>query len=153
MLPDSNVDDPLIGAKLRYALTHVEDRLLEALAEAGHPQIQLAHFKVFRFPPPDNERPIDLAVRAGITKQAMNYLLTQLEEMGYLERSSSGPAPHRRVSLTRAGWAVARVQRETVLQLEAEWKKRIGNDRFGVFYSVLSELAEGEGPSRAPMDS
>ena len=65
-------NDPLIGAQLRYALTHVEQRILEALAAGGFLDIQVAHFKVLRFPPPENERPIDLAQRAGTTKQALN---------------------------------------------------------------------------------
>jgi len=36
----------------------------EAIAAAGFADIQIAHFKVLRFPPPENERPIALAQRA-----------------------------------------------------------------------------------------
>ena len=111
---DPDPEDPLIGARLRYALTYVEQRILQALTDAGHADIQVAHFKVLRFPPPDNERPIDLAHRAGTTKQAMNYLLAQLEDLGYLTRQVNGSASSRVVSLTPRGWDVARIQRETV---------------------------------------
>lgn len=143
---DPDPSDPLIGARLRYALTHVEQRIQHALAQAGHSDIQVAHFKVLRFPPPENERPIDLAHRAGTSKQAMNYLLTQLEEMGYLKRSVSAGASARVVSLTARGWKVARIQRETVRAIEAEWERKIGKTRFQDFYATLRELTDPVSP-------
>jgi DNA-binding MarR family transcriptional regulator len=138
---DPDPDDPLIGARLRYALTQVEQRILEALTSAGYEDIQIAHFKVFRFPPPENARPIDLAQRAGTTKQAMNYLLLQLEEQGYLHRAA-GEGPTRLVSLTEKGWDVARIQRETVRGIERQWERQIGAHRFRSFYAVLKALTE-----------
>ncbi|GGP21579.1 MarR family winged helix-turn-helix transcriptional regulator [Silvimonas iriomotensis] len=139
--PDPN--DPLIGARLRYCLGHVEQRLVQALASAGLADIQTAHFKVFRFPPPENERPIDLAQRAGMSKQAMNYLLQQLEELGYVQRVAVEGSPARLVSLTEKGWKVAEIQRATVHQIEREWEQRIGTERFQMFYAVLKELTDG----------
>ncbi|WP_296734687.1 MarR family winged helix-turn-helix transcriptional regulator [Variovorax sp.] len=141
LLADKNPDHPLIGARLRFVLTQVERRLEAELAAAGHPDILVAHFKVFRFPPPENERPLDLAKRAGTTKQAMNYLLAQLESLGYLERSSGDGTSTRRVSLTAKGWEVARIQRETVRSIERDWEARFGAVKFRAFYEVLSELA------------
>lgn len=140
---DPNPDDPLIGARLRYCLTHVEQRLGHALAEAGFADIQLAHFKVLRFPPPENERPIDLAQRAGMSKQAMNYLLQQLEELGYVRRVSVEQSSTRLVSLTAKGWKVAEIQRATVHLIEREWEQQIGTQRFKMFYAVLKELSDG----------
>ncbi|WP_157792860.1 MarR family winged helix-turn-helix transcriptional regulator [Bordetella genomosp. 8] len=139
---DPDPDDPLIGARLRYCLTLVEQRLSSALAESGYADIQIAHFKVFRFPPPENTRPIDLAQRAGMSKQAMNYLLQQLEEMGYVRRINVAGAPSRVVSLTEKGWKVAEIQRATVHAIEDEWARRIGKQRFQGFYDVLKELSD-----------
>ena len=141
---DPNPDDPLIGARLRYCLTQVEQRLGEALASAGFADIQIAHFKVLRFPPPENERPIDLAQRAGMSKQAMNYLLLQLEELGYVQRVALDDSPARLVSLTEKGWKAAEIQRATVHQIEREWEQQIGAKRFQTFYAVLKELTDGE---------
>lgn len=139
---DPDPGDPLVGARLRYCLTAVEQRLCAALAEAGFADIQVAHFKVFRFPPPENERPIDLAQRAGMSKQAMNYLLQQLEEMGYVQRVSVDGSSARLVSLTEKGWQVAELQRATVHVIEREWERRVGEERFRTFYGVLKELAD-----------
>lgn len=143
---DANPSDPLIGAKLRYALTHVEHCIRDALADAGYADIQVAHFKVLRFPPPDNERPIDLAQRAGMTKQAMNYLLGQLTEMGYVTRVDVEGSTARLISLTEKGWEVARIQRRVVHEIEQRWAQQIGSVRFATFYQVLEELARAVGP-------
>lgn len=134
---DPDPHDPLVGARLRWALTHVEQCILSALEKAGFGDLQLAHFKVLRFPPPDGERPIDLAHRAGTSKQAMNYLLLQLEDMGYVQRSS-GTA--RLVSLTEKGWEVARLQRATVRAIARDWRRKVGPQRFEAFCAVLEEL-------------
>jgi len=143
---DPDPEDPLLGARLRFALACVEQRILQALTEAGYEDIQVTHFKVLRFPPPENERPIDLANRAGITKQAMNYLLVQLEEMGYLTRQASGTASTRLITLTPKGWDVARLQRETVRAVEADWENRLGRKRFRDFYAVLQEMTDPLSP-------
>ena len=139
---DPDPDDPLIGARLRHALGAVEARIAQALVDAGFTDIHVAHFKVLRFPPPENARPIDLAQRAGMTKQAMNYLLVQLEELGYLRRSPV-EGPGRRVSLTERGWKVAQIQRATVRTIEHEWAGKAGAGRFETFQAVLKELADG----------
>ena len=138
---DPDPGDPLVGARLRFCLALVEQRLVQALASAGFADIQAAHFKVLRFPPPEGERPIDLAQRAGMTKQAMNYLLLQLEELGYVQRVPVEGAAARLVSLTEKGWRVAEIQRATVHLIEREWERKVGARRFQTFYAVLSELS------------
>ncbi len=147
---DPNPDDPLIGARLRYVLGAVELRIVQALMDAGFTDIHLAHFKVLRFPPPENERPIDLAQRAGMTKQAMNYLLVQLEELGYVRRNP-GEGSGRRISLTDKGWKVAQIQRATVRALEREWAQKFGARRFETFLGVLQELADSQTKDGVPV--
>jgi DNA-binding MarR family transcriptional regulator len=137
---DSDPDDPLIGARLRFALTVVEERIEQALRDKGFADLNRAHFKVLRFPPPENERPIDLAQRAGMTKQAMNYLLAQLEQMGYVQRVAEGGSSSRLVSLTEKGWKVAKAQRATVRAVEKEWSDLVGEKRFQALGAVLDEL-------------
>lgn len=139
---DPDPDDPLIGARLRLALAQIEQRVSAALVAAGFTDINSAHYKVLRFPPPENERPMDLARRAGMTKQAMNYLLTNLEQLGYVHRVAEAGSSNRLVSLTEKGWEVARIQRANVRAVEQEWALRFGEDRFRVFYDVLCSLTD-----------
>ena len=85
-------DDPLVGALLRVPLEAVWAHMLDRLRENGFYDFEPAHFTVFRYPSPDGARPSDLAARLGISKQALNYLLRELERLGYLERL---PGPRR----------------------------------------------------------
>src|SRR3954453_265354 len=77
---------PLIGALLRMPVDAVRRRMIERLHEHGFPDIDPAHLIVLRYPGPQGERPSDLPAQLGISKQALNYQLGQLERRGYLER-------------------------------------------------------------------
>src|SRR5947208_12214327 len=106
---------PLIGALLRIPLDIVYERMLGALHEHGFTDIGEAHFKVLRWPGPNGDRPVDLAQRAGMTRQAMNYLLGQLEELGYVERRvDAADVRSRRVYLTPRGTSTIAVIRQAV---------------------------------------
>ncbi|HVW29449.1 MAG TPA: hypothetical protein VHC69_28985 [Polyangiaceae bacterium] len=129
-----------MGALLRFGHQMVLDRLLAALAAAGFDDLNEAHFKVLRYPPPDGTRPSVLAQRAKMSKQAMNYLLVQLEKLGYVRRHGGVETSGRLVSLTDRGWEVAALQRRTVRAIEREWARKVGEGRFATFMEVLHEL-------------
>src|SRR5580692_9241917 len=77
---------PYISAFLRMTFLVTRRRILDALIRAGFDDLNHAHLVVFQYPPPEGMRPTDLADRALVTKQAMNYLLNQLETLGYVKR-------------------------------------------------------------------
>src|SRR3954469_8890451 len=77
---------PMIGALLRAPWETVQRQMLQRLHEHGFTDLDAAHLAVFQYPGPQGVRPSDLAARLGVTKQALNYLLGQLERLGYLER-------------------------------------------------------------------
>src|ERR1700693_2025838 len=80
---------PLIGALLRMPWEFVRRRMLERLHGAGFDDLEPAHLSVLQYPGPDGTRPSELAVRLGISKQALNYLLGQLERLGSPERATA----------------------------------------------------------------
>src|SRR6478672_3733769 len=80
------VGPPLIGALLRFPWETVQRHMLERLHERGFDDLDAAHLNVFQYPGPQGARPSDLAARLRMTKQALNYLLGELERRGYLER-------------------------------------------------------------------
>jgi DNA-binding MarR family transcriptional regulator len=131
---------PFIGALLRMAHQKVVARLLEVLAARGLDDISPAHFGLFLYPPIDGMRPTDLAKRLGISKQALNHLLGQLEKLGYLQRRRD-TAGHAGVYFTERGWLVMQSNVATMLQIEAEWHGRLGARRFADIKAVLRELA------------
>src|SRR5947208_15853391 len=110
---------PLIGALVRRPAEAVHLRILREANEAGFTDLVPAHLAVLRYPGPNGRRPSELAAEVGCTKQAMNYLLGQLEQLGYLCRSDDvDDQRSRRVQLTQRGEALRKVIRRTVTRME-----------------------------------
>jgi DNA-binding MarR family transcriptional regulator len=132
---------PLIGALLRMPWDVVQRRMLERLHERGFGDLDAPHLHVFQYPGPQGARPSELAVRLRISKQALNYLLGELERVGYLERR---PDPDdlrsKRVVLTDRGIAAIGVIRDAVAEVEATWEAELGRDRFAELRRLLGEL-------------
>ena len=132
---------PLIGALLRMSVETVRERMLERLHERGFDDLAPAHLIVMQYPGPQGLRPSHLAAQLRMSKQALNYLLGELERLGYIERL---PDPDdlrsRRISVTKRGDAIAAVIREAVGEIEAEWTEKLGAGRFEELRSLLVEL-------------
>ena len=77
---------PLIGALLRIPWEAVQQHMLERLRDRGFDDFDRAYFAVFRYPGPQGARPTDVAAQVGMSPQALNYLLGELERLGYLQR-------------------------------------------------------------------
>jgi DNA-binding MarR family transcriptional regulator len=123
-------------------LQRVRGRMLEAIRAAGFTDFQEAHFAIFSYPPPDGVRPSDLARQRQMTRQAVNYLIAQLEELGYVERRAADIGSDRRlVYLTARGWNVGDTIFACLRALEAEWADEVGDKRFAVFLDVLRQLS------------
>src|SRR5215207_3036667 len=134
---------PLIGALLRMPWEAVQQHMLERLHERGFEDFDAAYLNVFQYPGPQGARPSELAGRLRISKQALNYLLGELERLGYLERQ---PDPDdlrsKRVALTKRGNSAIRVIREAVGEVEAAWAQQLGPKRFAQLRNLLLELNE-----------
>jgi DNA-binding MarR family transcriptional regulator len=135
------VGPPLIGALLRFPWETVQRHMLTQLHERGFTDLDAAHLTVFQYPGPQGARPSELAAQLRISKQALNYLLGQLERLGYLERQ---PDPKdlrsKRIILTKRGQSVVRVIREAVADLETAWAHQLGPTRFTQLCTLLLEL-------------
>jgi DNA-binding MarR family transcriptional regulator len=134
---------PLIGALLRLPWEAVQRRMLERLHEHGFDDLDAAHMNVFQYPGPQGAKPSELATRLRVSKQALNYLLGELERLGYLERH---PDPDdlraKRVALTARGVSAIEVIRAAVAELETEWGRKLGRNRFAQLRSLLKELGD-----------
>ena len=132
---------PLIGALLRTPFETVRERMLAGLHERGFSDLVAAHLDVFQYPGPDGQRPSELAQRARMSKQALNYLLGQMENLGYLERHEDGEDQRfKRIHLTQRGQAAVRAIREIVLEVEADWEHQLGAKRFAQLRDLLEIL-------------
>lgn len=75
-----------IGRLLNDAINRFESGILQEMEAAGYEGFSLSHITVTRNLDLAGTRATELARRAGITKQSMSELITQLEAGGILER-------------------------------------------------------------------
>jgi DNA-binding MarR family transcriptional regulator len=144
---------PLIGALLRVPWEAVQQRMLERLHERGFDDLDPAHLNVFQYPGPQGARPSELAGRLRISKQALNYLLGELERLGYLERRADpDDLRSKRIAVTRRGKSAIRVIREAVGEVETAWADELGTKRFAQLRGLLLELSELTSPEAAGAD-
>lgn len=145
-----------MGALVRRPMEVVHLRILREAAEAGFGDLVQAHLAVLRYPGPNGRRPSELAAEVGMTKQAMNYLLGQLEGLGYVDRQDD-PDDQRskRVHLTARGEALRTVIRRTVGAIEDELERDLGPTKYAQLRTLLvllneSQTIKGEPPTRNP---
>lgn len=133
--------EPLLGALLRVPYEAVREHILDRLHAAGFDDIDQAHFNVLQYPGPQGRRLSEITAHARVSKQAMHYLLNQLEERGYFERRADpDDARSKRIVLTRRGDAVRRTIRDAVTELEREWATLLGPQRFAMLKRLLRQL-------------
>ena len=119
----------------------VRERMLTGLHERGFSDLVAAHLDVFQWPGPEDQRPLDLARHTCMSKQAMNYLLGELERLGYLtRRPDSEDQRSKRVHLTERGVAAGRAMREIVREVVADWEQRLGAAKVAKLRALLEEL-------------
>src|SRR3954453_13612567 len=129
---------PMIGALLRTPWEAVQRRMLERLHDHGFTDLDFAHLNVFQYPGPQGARPSELAARLGTTKQALNYLLGELERLDYLQRQPDPAALRsKRTPLPPRGPSAIRVIREAVAEVETAWAQQLGPERFAQFRALL----------------
>jgi DNA-binding MarR family transcriptional regulator len=136
-----NIDPPLIGALLRMPWEIVRQRMLDGLHQRGFTDLVPAHLTVLQYPGPDGKRPSEIAERVRISKQALNYLLGQMEDLGYLTREADNEDQRsKRVKLTARGHAVIHGIREIVTEVETEWETQLGAASFAQLRDLLTQL-------------
>jgi DNA-binding MarR family transcriptional regulator len=126
---------------MRMPVDEIRRRMLAALHEQGFDDLIPAHLIVLRWPGPDGLRPVEVAEQTGMSKQALNYLLGQLEEAGYLERvDDPDDRRSKRIRMTRRGWAAGKVMRAAVSEVEQEFVDAHGKAELANLLELLTDL-------------
>jgi len=119
----------------------VQRHMLERLHERGFDDFDAAYLNVFQYPGPQGARPSELAARLRMTKQAVNYLLGELERLDYLKREADpDDLRSKRVALTPRGKSAIRVIRKAVGEMETTWAQQLGSKRFAQLRNLLLDL-------------
>ncbi len=124
---------PPVAALVRRPSMRVRHEVMSARRGAGFEDILPAHLGVFQYPGPDGQRPGILAARNHASKQAMNHLLHQLEDGGYILRERHlDDRRIRVVRLTARGRAALEVIDATTAWVEESWVELLGEDYVAV---------------------
>jgi DNA-binding MarR family transcriptional regulator len=150
-MADPGVDEePLnTGVLLFIPYRAMEDRVFAALAEAGYDDVTPAQARVLQRIGPDGTRLTELAAAAQVTKQTAGFLVDQLERAGYVRRTRDPTdARARLVRLAERALAAKPVADAVVAEVEAGWRRHLGERRYRQLREALVRLREVTDPFR-----
>lgn len=137
-----------LGVLMFIPYRHMEQRILAAVVDAGHP-ITLAQARIFQRIDHQGSRLTSLAESAQLTKQAAGFLVDQLERAGYVERvPDHGDGRARIIRVTRRGYDVIAVATAEQANIEDEWTSHLGPRASKGLRTTLERLREITDPFR-----
>jgi DNA-binding MarR family transcriptional regulator len=119
----------------------ISERLFATLASAGYDDQRPAHNAVFANVPPEGIRLTELAQRAGMSKQAMAELVSDLETLGYLQRRSDpNDGRAKLIEFTERGWASVALALDAFKQIERDFARRVGRQEMRNLRGTIARL-------------
>ena len=133
--------EPRIGRLLSQSYGLWQRLTYADLAYRGFPEIRPSHSPVFRHIDEIGTRVVDLADRAGITKQSMAYLVRQLEAKGFAEiREDPQDGRARLVVLTERGRSASQALAASSRALEGRYEDHFGSEQLEQLRRSLVDL-------------
>lgn len=132
--------EPSLGVLLFIPYRHLEQRILRAVHEGGHP-ITLAQARMAQRINDEGSRLTQLAESAQVTKPTALYLVDQLQAGGYVQRvADPTDARARLIRFTAKGRAVIDLARAAQHDVEQEWLTYLGAKRTAALLDALGRL-------------
>jgi DNA-binding MarR family transcriptional regulator len=132
-----------IGLLLYLPYRFLENRVFTALAQAGYGDVTPAQARIFQRIGPAGTRLTELAEAAQVTKQTAGFLVDQLENAGYVERTPDPTdARARLVRITTRGAATIPISQAAIAAIEQEWANHLGEQRMAQLREALTRLRE-----------
>jgi DNA-binding MarR family transcriptional regulator len=146
MQPASEIPLPGLFSISQDAL---EVELFARMAAAGFPELRPTHGCVFGTIGPEGDRLTSLAERAGMTKQAVGEVVSELEKLGYAERvPDPGDGRAKIIKLTERGNAAWKLGYEVMGEIQSRWEERYGADRVRVMVELMREIVDAANAAR-----
>ena len=132
-----------IGRLFQRAARAYSDLALIKLRAYGHKGLTLFHTALISNLDLEGTRITTLAERAGVSKQAMGQLVADLEQRGYIERTSD-PSDGRAslVKFTEQGWELLQDAYRVKQAIEAEYAEVLGEDGMNTLWELLKKLLD-----------
>jgi DNA-binding MarR family transcriptional regulator len=143
-VPDDAPDGELnTGLLLYIPYRWLENRVIDALAEAGYDDITTAQMRIMQRIGPHGTRLTELAEQAQVTKQTAGFLVDQLEKAGWVRRVPDPSDKRARlVCVAPRGQRAIPVATAAVAAVEAEWEAHLGKQRIAQLRRTLTKLRE-----------
>ena len=146
---EKNFLPPTIAALSRLAYQSFRERVYSAVRNSGYDDLQPVHVLLFRYPTIADMRPSELAEQMGISKQAMNDLMRQLETKGYLAlRPDPSDGRARLITLTERGSELMELSRAVSQDISEEWAQLVGRRRYEAVTETLLQVRGSSEPRR-----
>ena len=134
---------PRVQYLVRRVWLAIQAELDARLHAAGFDDLRSAHGAAFQAIDPNGSRVTDMAAEAQMTAQGMGQLVSELERLGYVERTPDpGDGRAKLVVLTERGWQAIAVARAALAEMEASWDAHLGRRRSEAFHAALADIAE-----------
>ncbi|WP_130409632.1 MarR family winged helix-turn-helix transcriptional regulator [Thalassococcus sp. S3] len=132
-----------IGWHLWEAAAQWKMRFSAGMIAAGHDWYGEARSGVIPYVDLNGTRQADIVQRMGLSKQAVQQLIVDLEQVGILHRVPD-PADGRGkiVCFTEVGLAAQRDAAQVKREVENEMRRKLGAEAFDTLYALLKELAQ-----------
>jgi DNA-binding MarR family transcriptional regulator len=110
------------------------------------PELRGSHRRLLQMIPPQGIRITDLALLAGMTKQALGEFVDWLEQAGFVA-SGRDPADGRvrLVTRTERGDAAADTAQAAIEAVEQAWREQIGAERYEAMKQAMREIGAARG--------
>jgi DNA-binding MarR family transcriptional regulator len=131
------------GVLLFIPYRHMENRILQAIRDAGFDDVTLAQARVFQRIAPSGSRLTDLAEQAQMTKQSAAGLVDELERMRYVRRVPDPTDRRARlIQIDKRGRQAAKAAQAAHNEIQAQWRSHLGARRFTQLREILEALRE-----------
>lgn len=130
-----------VGWRLWDAAAVWKEKFAEQMVLAGHDWYAEARSSVMPFVGIDGTRQADIVAKMGLSKQAVQQLIVDLEHSGILRRD---PDPDdgrgKIVRFTAAGLAAQKDSAKVKRLVEADIRTKLGNDEFDQLMATLKKI-------------
>lgn len=132
-----------IGQLLVRLLYYARREAALEAARLGYPDIRSSHIQVLAHIPGNGIRLTELAERAHLSLAAASEFVSELEDLGYLERLRDRRDRRAKVIVpTEKGRKAFKEGRRGAARIERRWAALAGNDRFEEACELLQELLD-----------
>jgi DNA-binding MarR family transcriptional regulator len=144
VVSEASISESLnLGLLLFIPYRALENRVFEALAQAGFEDITVARGRIFQRIKPEGSRLTDLAEQAQVSKQTASGLVDELERAGYVTRvPDPSDARARLICIAPLGAAAVEAAAAAVAAVEAEWARHLGPRDIRHLRRILEALRE-----------